>query len=92
MKNICKLLFSKSKNKIDWVQSISNFVYEYDTLAVFVFIIILSIIVSVVVFLFTLIPKEALPYIFIVLGICAVIWFIWSVIHKFRKVMVHKNK
>lgn len=81
----------KPQRKIDWGRSISKFVDEYDMLAFIIFMIILSIVFSIIVYLFMLIPKEALPYIFIALGICAVIWFIWSVIHKFKKVMVHKT-
>lgn len=91
MKNIRKLLFSKSKNGIDWKQSCWNFFDEYeDTACVIVIILLCSIGVGIV-YLLTLIPKHVWPYILIGLLACAVIGFVWSIIHKFRKVMVRKS-
>lgn len=91
MKNIRKLLFSKSKGKIDWGQSFMRFFDEYEDLSLVIMIILLCCIGAFFVWLMSLIPDNAWPIILIVLGVSVVIGFIWMIIHKFRKVMVRKT-
>lgn len=91
MKNIRKLLFSKSKGKIDWDQSIARFIDEYEDLSTALMIILVCCVGAFLVWLMTLVPDNAWPIILTVLGVSAVIGFIWMIIHKFRKVMVRKT-